>query len=49
MDGANNGAATTCQEFQQINALETGGTVQSGCWFIEEHDRRIVDQFQGNR
>jgi hypothetical protein len=49
MNGADNGATTTCQKFQQINALVTRGAVQTGGGFVEKHDRWIVHQLQGDR
>jgi hypothetical protein len=48
MDGADDRATTTRQEFQQVDALVTCGAVQTGGGFIEKHDRRIVDQLQGD-
>lgn len=49
MNGADDRATTAGQHLQQVDALETGGTVQAGGGFVEEHDRRIVDQLQGDR
>lgn len=48
MDGADNCSASASQELQQIDALEASGTVQTGSRFVEEHNRRIVDQLQRN-
>lgn len=49
MDGANDSSATSRQELQQADALETGRAVQTGSRFVEEHNRWVVYQLEGNR
>lgn len=48
MNGANDGASTSRQHFEQMYALEASWAVQAGCGLIEEHNRRIADELQSN-
>lgn len=48
MDCADDCTSTASQKFQQIYALETRRRIQTRRRFIEEHNWRIVDQFQSD-
>lgn len=49
MDCTDNRSATARKKLEQIDALETCGAVKAASWFIEEHNRRIIDQLQSDR
>lgn len=47
VDGTDNGPAASGQGLQQRYTLEARGTVQARRGLIEEHDGRVVYEFQG--
>ena len=48
-EGKRKELTSSAQRLEQIETLEAGGAVEAGCGLVEEHDRRIVHQFQGDR
>lgn len=48
VDRADDGPAALGQRLQQRDALEAGRAVQAAGWLVEEHDRRVAHELQGD-
>ena len=48
MNCTDNGSTLPRQLFEKCNTWVTGCGVQTTCWLIKEHNRRVVDQLQCN-